>query len=190
MTGVQSVTSTHSADQPALASLLLVAALAAATAALLYMVSPLTTIAGGVMIWIVWRAVDGVSGWERAWALRLLLGAILLRAAAVALLLAFTDPERQQFLALFPDAKYLTVRSVWIRNLWLGVPIGAQQYDQVFRPYAESSYLFLLAALQTVFGPAPYGLNFLSMLFFVGSVVLAYRLVRESFGAVPSIVGA
>lgn len=154
-----------------------------------YTVSPLTVVFAIVIIPLCRTATRGLGGRERRWVMSALVAAIAARVLAVALLLVATDPVREQFRALFPDAQFAIARSWWIRNLWLGVPIGPFYLDWAYRPYGESSFTYMLAAIQTAFGLAPYGVNLLSVGCFIAGAVILFHVARRSYGSAASLAG-
>ncbi|MCC7418332.1 MAG: hypothetical protein IT176_14445 [Acidobacteria bacterium] len=148
----------------------------------IWALSPLAVALAAAIVWMCAASVSRLQGRERVHLVRILALAIGLRFIAVGLLLVGTRPDREPFLALFPDAQYLLDRSLWIRNLWLGVEIGPHQWLGIVDPYAASSYPYLLAALQTIAGPSPYALCLLSVAFFTAGALLMHRMVRGAFG--------
>lgn len=148
--------------------------------------SPLTILLGGATLWMCAHYVGGLHGTERVHVTRILSLAVGARVLAVGLLLLATRPDREPYFSLFPDARYLLDRSLWIRNLWLGVTIGPHQSLGIFDPYAASSFPFLLAGVQTLVGPAPYGLCLLSVGLFTAAALLLHGMLRETFGAAPA----
>ena len=57
----------------------------------------------------------------------------------------------------------------------------------LFDSYGQTSYLNVIAYVQLLVGPAPYGVHLLnSTLFTIGAVML-HRLVRKAFGPVPAM---
>lgn len=159
------------------------ATVAAVALAIAYAASPLTVLFGGATLAMCWWVVADLEGSERAWVTRILAITIGLRFVFVGALLVATRPDHEPFLSLFPDGAYLIARSLWIRNVWLGVPIGPHQALQIVEPYGASSYPLLLAAIQYLVGPAPYGLALLSTAAYVAGVLLWYRIVRARFGS-------
>ena len=57
-------------------------------------------------------------------------------------------------------------------------------YDDSIR----TSFVWILATLQTVFGPSPYGLHLVSAWFYVFGALVLYRTVRPGFGKPASLV--
>lgn len=148
--------------------------------------SPLTIAIGAAILWMCARHVAGLDGTERVHVVRILSVAVGARFLAVGMMLLATSPEREPFFTMFPDARYVLDRSLWIRNLWLGGTIGPHQSLGIFDPYAASSYPYLLAALQMIGGPSPYGLCLLSVGLFIAGALLLHRMVRDTFGSAPA----
>ena len=101
----------------------------------------------------------------------------------------FATPANRQVLAIFPDSQYLIDRSIWLRNLWMNVPLGPHQYMEVFNPYGASSFATFLAALQVAVEPAPFGLSVLSAAVYICGALAVFRVVRRGYGAVPALLG-
>src|SRR5206468_7807734 len=55
--------------------------------------------------------------------------------------------------------------------------------------YGATSYLYVLAFLQVLFGPSPLGVHLFNWAVSLGAAVLLYRTVRPSFGAAASLLG-
>jgi hypothetical protein len=151
--------------------------------------SPLTVLLGAATFWMCARAVARLDEGERFYASRILAITIGARFLIVGVLLLATRPDREPFVTLFPDAKFLLDRSLWIRNLWLGIPIGPHQSISIFDPYAASSYPYLLAAVQTIAGPSPYGLCLLSIALVTAGALLMHAIVRRAFGGLVATAG-
>lgn len=118
----------------------------------------------------------------------ILAAAVALRLVVLAAVFFLTPPDRQAY-AIFPDSQYLIDRSIWLRNLWMNVPLGPHQYFEIFFPFGSASFATFLAALQAVVGPAPFGLSFLSAAAYVCGALVVYFVVRRGFGATPAQVG-
>ena len=156
---------------------------------IVYSMSPLTVVFVVVVVPLCLVATRGLGARERRWVTSALVAAIVARVLAIALLLIATDPAHEQFRALFPDAQFAIARSWWIRNLWLGIPIGPFYRDWAFRPYGESSFTYVLAFIQVVFGPAPYAVNLLSVGCFVAGSILLFHVARRSYGSAAALAG-
>jgi len=125
---------------------------------------------------------------ERARVRVMLTAAMAVRLAVLAGVFVMTPADRQAF-AIFPDAQYLIDRSIWLRNLWLHVPLGPRQYQEIFFPFGSASFATFLAALQVAAGPAPFGLGFVSAAAFLCGALVVYLVVRRGFGTAPAQVG-
>jgi hypothetical protein len=196
MNGTTEVTLRNAADRdaplaalPSMPRALALTSAAGVGLGLAWMLSPLTVVLGGATFWMCARAVSRLDGDERFYTTRILAIAIGARFLIVGVLLLTTRPDREPFVTLFPDAKFLLDRSLWIRNLWLGNPIGPHQSISIFDPYAASSYPSLLAAVQTLAGPSPYGLCLLSVALFTAGALLLHTSVRRAFGGLVAAVG-
>ena len=156
---------------------------------LAYTLSSLTIVFAILVAPLFWWAGLGLGPSERRWVFGVLAGAIVLRVAAIGALLLLSDPVHQPFNAYFPDARFAIARSWWIRNIWLDVPIGPLYYIATYNPYGASSFSYLLAAIQLIVGPSPYGLNFISVMAFLVAAVALYRMMRASYGPTAAFVG-
>jgi hypothetical protein len=66
---------------------------------------------------------------------------------------------------------------------------GRYDYFIVYDEYGRTSYLHVLTVLQTLFGPAPYGMRAINALLFVAAAWLLFRLVRRAYGATTAALG-
>lgn len=165
------------------------AAAAAAVAAALWAFTPLT-VACLLVLAVVWRwAGRDLSGSERRWVLGVVGTAIIARLIVLTGVFLTTDPWHEQFHSLIPDARFVIQRSLMVLHMWSGDPIGPFYWLVVFDPYGTPPYGMLLAAVQWLFGPAPYALVLLSVCSLVGGSVLLFRLAREHFGPAAALGG-
>jgi hypothetical protein len=158
-------------------------------AGVVYALSPLTVWFTLAMVVLVSQAAKGLTGSERRWVVGLLLLAIALRVLAVAILFASTDHSQVPFGVFFGDEEYYIRRSIWMRNIWLGLPLHTADLIYVFDETGLTSHLNVLAFLQILFGPAPYGAHLLGIAFYLTASVLLYRLARAAFGRLPALLG-
>jgi hypothetical protein len=165
------------------------ATLAGIAIGIVYALSPLTVWFAIGIVPIVFLAVRGMDPGERRFVMGLLIVAVALRVVAVAGLFALTDHSTVPFGSFFGDEEYFIKRGLWLRNLALGIPLQALDLESAFQAYNASSHLYLLALIQMLVGPAPYGLHLLGILFYVLGAVLLFRLVRSTFGRVPAVLG-
>ena len=156
---------------------------------LAYTLSSLTIVFAILLAPLFWWAGRGLGQNERRWVFGVLAGAIVLRVAAIGVLLLLSDPVHQPFNAYFPDARFVIARSWWIRNIWLDVPIGPLYYIGTYNPYGASSFSYVLGAIQLIVGRSPYGLNFISVMAFLVAAIALYRMVRASYGPTAAFVG-
>lgn len=130
----------------------------------------------------------GLPDAERLRVRQILAAAVALRLVVLAGVF-FTTPADRQAHAIFPDSQYLIDRSIWLRNLWMNVPLGPHQYLEIYFPFGTASFATFLAALQVAVGPAPFGLSVLSAAAYVCGVLVVYLVVRRGFGATPAQLG-
>jgi hypothetical protein len=142
-----------------------------------------------LLIPLVKWAVHDIAEPERRRLLTVLALAVAVRVLVIGALFLWTDHFSHPFGSFFGDEEYFVRRSWWLRNLALGIPIAPADMIYAYDYYSQTSYLYLLAFLHTLFGPSPYGLHLFSTLVYVSGALLLYRLVRRSYGAPTSLVG-
>lgn len=130
----------------------------------------------------------GLPPAERRVVLTILLVAVALRVAAVAMLFMASDANHVSSFPFDGDGRYVKLRALWIRNVWLGVPIDSSYFDQAFADYGWSSYIYVLAYLQYLLGPAPYAIHLFSISCSVAVVGMLHRLARRAYGPVPAVM--
>lgn len=153
----------------------------------LFSVSPLTALCLPILIALTRWVVQGQSARERRWVIALVTLAVALRLAAIAALFLTAGPDRP-FASFFGDEEFFKNRTMWRRNVGLGVPIHTADAIYLFDEVGYSSYLFILAFVQAVVGEAPYGVHVMNMALYVAGVLVVYRLVRHSFGGLPALL--
>jgi hypothetical protein len=154
-----------------------------------YTLSPLTvwcTIAIALMIWLGGRGLEPA---ERRRLQIVLAVAIGVRVLVVAGLFLATDHAKLPFGSFFGDEEYFLRRSMWLRNVALGIPIHGADLIYAFDDYSDTSQLYILGFLQTLVGFAPYGAHLVGIVLYLGTVLLLFRLVRPAFGATPALLG-
>lgn len=154
-----------------------------------YALSPLTVwflVAMGV---IVPTSVKGIDGDERRWILTMLVAAIVLRVVAIGGLFLLTNHAQVPFGSFFGDEEYFIKRSIWLRNVALGIPIHGADLIYAFDDYSRTSYLYVLAFVQILVGPAPYGVHLLGVTLYLSATVVLFRTVRDSLGRMPALIG-
>ena len=156
---------------------------------IVYALSPLTVVCLAGFAGIVYWSRRGVEGDERRWLTVILVVAILTRVLAVAGLFLFTDHARVPFGSFFGDEEYFIKRSMWLRNVALGVPLHGADLIYAFDDYSATTYLYVLAFIEVLCGPAPYGVHLMGIGFHLAAIVVLYRLVRSTLGRMPALVG-
>ena len=154
-----------------------------------YTLSPLTvwfTIA--IVLLVRWSLRD-LTGSERRWVIALLLAAIALRVAALAALFGSTDHSQVPFGVFFGDEEYYLRRSIWMRNLALGLPLHTADIIYMFEETGLTIHLNVLAVVQMLVGISPYGVHLLGMVFYLTGCLLLYRTVRGALGSMPAFIG-
>ena len=168
----------------------LMATLVGIGAGIVYAMSPLTVLFALGMYALVRCAVQDLDdGGERRRVTVLLVVAIALRAIAVAALFMTTNHEQVPFGRFFGDEEFYLRHSIWLRNIAVGLPVHTSDFAFAFDTLGWTSYLYVLAFLQVLVGPAPYGVHLFGIaLFLLGTVVL-FRTVRPVFGRTASLIG-
>ncbi|MDP1571557.1 MAG: glycosyltransferase family 39 protein [Vicinamibacterales bacterium] len=162
---------------------------AGVTIGVLYTLSPLLVVTGlGFALVLRWVARTPDEG-ERRWLVTMLVLAIGLRLLVIGALFLLTDHETTPFGTFFGDEDYFIRRSIWLRNLALGIPISLADTFYAYDPSIQTSIVWPLAVLHVLFGPSPYGVHLVSVLLYVAGAVVLYRTVRPSFGLPASLGG-
>lgn len=142
------------------------------------------------MVIIIATAARGRTGLERQLIVGMIGVAILLRVAMIAGLFLSTD-HFAHYVTSFPfdgDGQFMKIRSLWMRNVWLGVPVGPGYFKVTFARYGWTSYVQVIAYLQYLFGPAPYAIHLFNVSCYIAGAVLMHRTVRPSYGALTALV--
>ena len=162
----------------------------AVLAGALYTFSPLAAWFAVWMAFLVRGAVSGTGRAERRWLIGLLGVAVVLRVVAIGVLPFLVDPAHHAYASYFGDAFYAIQRSIWIRDVFLGVPVAPRDYIEAFEPvFGWSGYNYVLAFLHLLFGPSPYGIALFSAGLFLTAAVMLYRQCRAGFGSLAAFVG-
>lgn len=154
-----------------------------------YTLSPLLVITGVGFALLIWWARQSPDETERRVLTAILIAAIGLRVVAVAGLFLSTDHHSIPFGTFFGDEDYFIKRSIWLRNLALGIPISLADVRYAYDESIQTSFVWMLAALQVVVGPSPYGLHLVSALLYVFGTLVLFRAVRPGFGQPASLAG-
>jgi Dolichyl-phosphate-mannose-protein mannosyltransferase len=170
---------------------MLIAAVVGVLIGCVYTLSPMTvwfTLAAAALLWI---AVRGLPAREQRWIVALLVGAIAIRVAMVGALFLFGSPDRiyVPFNVFFGDEQYNIVRSLRVRAIWLGLPMRIDAFSDAYEIYGRTSYLQVLALLQLLTGPSPYGVHLFNILLYVTGGIVLHRIVRHAFGPLPALGG-
>jgi hypothetical protein len=155
---------------------------------LAYTLSPLTVLLLPVLVLFFRWVGQPLGAREREWVYGLIAMAVGLRLIAIAGLFLMSDADRP-FATFFGDEEMFKSRSIWLRNIGLGVPISSADFIYAVEETGKSSYLFVLAYISALVGDAPYGMHvFNTTLYLVGGGLI-YRLVRPSYGRLVSLGG-
>ncbi len=155
---------------------------------LVYTASPMTVVSAAVLLVTAAWACRGLTAHERRWFVGLVTLAIALRAVVIAGLFLAADSSRP-FATLFGDELFFKNRTMWMRNVSLGVPISTADFIYAYEGVGESTYLYLLAYLQAVFGAMPYGVHVMNATAYIVGVLAGYKLIRRSFGSLAALIG-
>ncbi len=154
-----------------------------------YTLSPMTVwflVCASVLLRI---AVRGLPAREQRWIAALLVGAMAIRVAMVAALFLFGSPDRiyVPFNVFFGDEQYMIVRALRLRAIFLGLPMRIDAFSDAYELYGRTSYLQVLAFLQLLVGPAPYGVHLFNILLYVAGGLILHRIVRHAYGPIPAL---
>lgn len=154
-----------------------------------YTLSPLFVLAMiGFALLLRW-AHRTAEGSERRWLIALLVLAIAARLVVIAALFLRTDHAATPFGWLFGDEEYFIRRGIWLANLVLGIPISLADVKYAFDDSIHTSFVWMLAAVNILVGPAQYGVRMISALIYLAGTFTLYRIVRPSFGRAASLAG-
>ena len=154
-----------------------------------YALSPLTVLFFVAAAAIVYWAGRGVPAGERRIVQVILVSAIVMRVAAVAGLFLASSRANVPFATFFGDEEFFIRRSIWLGNLAIGLPVHGADLIYAFDEVGRTSYLYMLAFIQVLVGPSPYGVHLVAIAFYLSAGVLLYRLVRSTLGRMPAMVG-
>jgi hypothetical protein len=155
---------------------------------IVYTLSPLTVWFMVAAVLIVAAAGRGLDADERRRIQTVLVVSILVRVAAVLVLFLTTNHAQTPFGFFFGDEEYFIRRSMWLRNVALGIPIHRADLIYAFDDYSETSQLYVFAFIQALVGFSPYGLHLVGIALYLAAVVILTRTIRPSFGATPSLL--
>ena len=168
---------------------LVLVTVAGVAAGVWYVLSPLSVICLLATIALVRWAGDGLDAGERRWIVAVVVTAVAARVLVILGLYLVTNHQQVPFANLFGDEDYFLRRSLWMRNIALGLPMHRADLIYAYDPDIRTSFLYVLAFLQVLFGPAPYGAHLFSIVCYVGASIVLYRIVRPSYGRLPALLG-
>ena len=154
----------------------------------LYTLSPLTVLCTAVLCVATWWAGRDLTYRERQFFFSFLTLAIAARLLVIAGLFLFADPARP-FGTFFGDEEIFKSRTIWLRNVGLGVPISSADVIYAFSETGMSGHLYVLAYLQALVGDAPYGLHVFNAAVYVVSTLIMFRVIRPSYGRTAAMGG-
>jgi hypothetical protein len=154
-----------------------------------YTLSPMSVWFAVFSALLLWWSGRGLPVREARWIAGLLVTAIAVRAAMVAGLFLFGTPDRvhASFNVFFGDEQYMIMRAFRQRAVWLGASMRVDAFTDVFEVYGRTSYLTLIAIVQMLVGPSPYGVRLLNILLYVTAGIVLHRIVRNAYGRVPAL---
>lgn len=155
-----------------------------------YAASPLTVwfviAMTGLFVW----AGRGLTGGERRAVWAVLAVAVGIRVVALALLFLASDPSQLVSFFWDGDGVYLKYRAMVIRDIWADVPVTpSHRFHALDAGYGWSNYLYVLAFLQYLTGPAPYGVHLFNVAAYMTGSVVMHRVVRRAYGRAPALIG-
>jgi hypothetical protein len=157
--------------------------------AVFYSVSPVFALTLAAAIAWLCLAGRGLRPGERQRLAAVIVVALAVRWLLIGVLLIAGIPLHNDLSvgALSGDDGYYLARALRGRDIALGLTHGRYDYFVVSDDYGRTSYLYLLTAVQVLFGPTPYSMRALNALIFVAAAVIVFRAVRPSFGATASL---
>ena len=159
--------------------MMLRAALAGIVIGLAYTLSPLFVVSlVGFALLLHWVR-DTPEPSERRWLVALLVLAMAARIAVAAALFLSTNHETTPFGRLFGDEEYFIRRGIWLSNIALGIPISIADVKYAFDELIHTSFVWMLAALNVLFGPAQYGVRLAGVGAPIGASTPAFTLSVE-----------
>jgi hypothetical protein len=162
---------------------------AVALATIAAVVSPVTVWSAIALLLIVAAGLRGLTGLERRLVIAVVVIAIAVRVALILALFATTDLDARQ-VASFGfdgDGRFMKVRSLWYRNMWMDLPIDAHTLRAALGRYGWTSYALVIAYVQYILGPAPYAIHLFNVCCWIGGALLLHRTLRPAFGAVAAL---
>ena len=158
-------------------------------AAAVNVLSPLTAWFAVILVAVVALAVRGLPEGERRFVIAAVATAVALRVIVIAALFVLTDHARVPFGTFFGDEEYFIRRSIWLRNVALGISIHPFDLEYAFEPNGRSAFLYVLAFAHALAGPSPYGVRLPNVAFYIAAVLLMYRAVRVRLGRTAALFG-
>jgi hypothetical protein len=137
----------------------------------------------------VW-AGRGLPAGERRWVIALLAAAVAIRVLLVVLL--FLSSDHSSVVSFFwdGDGAALERRALWIRDVWRGTQIQPFYFQVAFdRMYGWTTYLYVIAYVQFLLGPAPYGIHLFNVVLSVATAVALHRVIRPAYGREAAFLG-
>ena len=163
--------------------------LAGCAVGLAYALSPVACWSILTMLLTWYLGARGLRPRERAIFSGLLSAAVVTRLLAIAAFVLTAETDAQSIPSMFGDESLLLRRSLWLRHIALGIPVLPSDFSEAYAVYGAGGFNYVLAALQTWFGEAPYGLRVASTSVFLVATVILYRVARRGFGPVPAMIG-
>jgi hypothetical protein len=166
---------------------------AIATGALLglwYALSPLMVVLAMAVCLMGALVTRGLGAEERRWIVAILLVALTVRLVLIAWLFLIGDHTHSTSFFWDGDGLALKRRALWIRSYWMGQSLMPIDFWNAFdRLYGWTTYLYVIAYLQYLVGPAPYSIHLVNVVLFIGAACMLYRLARSAYGPVPALIG-
>lgn len=151
--------------------------------------SPLSVWSSAAFAALVWWGGSGLPAGERSRIRAILIVGIAVRVATILGLFLATNHSQLPFGSLFGDEEYFIRRSIWMRNVALGIPIHTADLIYAFDEYSYTHYLYIMALLQVLFGISPYGLHMFSAVTYVAGAITLFRLARFAYGPGIALAG-
>lgn len=159
-------------------------------AGLAYAASPATAWSLAVMGVLFWWVGRGLGARERRVVWTVLAVAVAVRLAAIAAMFLSTPHDRSASFFWDGDGAYLKQRAGWIRDLWSGMSLHPTEIWEAYHPtYGWTTYIYVLAYVQYLLGPSPYGVHLVTVILSLGACVLLYGAARAAYGRETALLG-
>lgn len=155
-----------------------------------YAASPLSVWFAVVTFALFRWACRGLAIEERRYVWAILTVSLTLKVYLITAMSLGSDPDIPSSFFWDGDGAYMKQRALMLSRIWSEVAVPSEDVFHVFdATYGWSAYLYVLALLQYLTGPAPYGVHLFNVIIFMAAAVALYRVARSAFGRAPALFG-